>query len=110
MAFQSAVSGRVRRPRRVGPRDAHLGNRRGAQGEREGGDLTAFLGGGGDATGDGIDDLVASTPDNGTVYFFRSEGAAPDGSGVAFAFPTLTFASGFGTSFAALFGSARPIF
>jgi len=76
----------------------------------EGGDLTAFLAGVGDVTGDGIDDLVASTPDNGTVYIFRSEGGPPDGSGVAFAFPTLTFATGFGTSFATLFGSVRPVF
>jgi hypothetical protein len=75
-----------------------------------GGDLTAFLGGVGDVTGDGIDDLVASTPDNGTVYVFRSEGGPPDGSGVAFAFPTLAFAPGFGTSFATLFGSVRPLF
>ena len=60
--------------------------------------------------GDGIDDLVASTPENGRVYGFRSQGAAPDGSGVAFASPTLTYAPGFGASFAALFGSVRQIF
>jgi hypothetical protein len=72
-----------------------------------GGDLTAFLGGVGDVTGDGIDDLVASTPDNGTAYFFRSGSMNADN--VAFASPTWSFATGFGTSFAALFGSVRPL-
>lgn len=72
-----------------------------------GGDLTAFLGGVGDATGDGIDDLVASTPDNGTAYFLGSGSAGANN--VPFASPTWTFATGFGTSFAALFGSVRPL-
>ncbi len=73
-----------------------------------GGNLTAFLGGVGDVNGDGLDDMVASTPDSGNGYFFGSVGG---GTGdVAFASPTWTFATGFGTSFAALFGSVRPIF
>ena len=72
-----------------------------------GGDLTAFLGGVGDATGDGLDDLVASTPENGSAYFFRSETA---GTKTAFDFPSWKFSPGFGSSFAALFGTVRPIF
>ncbi len=73
-----------------------------------GGNLTAFLGGVGDVNGDGLDDMVASTPDSGNAYFYGSvEGGTGD---LAFAFPTWTFASGFGTSFAALFGSVRPLF
>ena len=72
-----------------------------------GGDLTAFLGGVGDVTGDGIDDLVASTPDNGTAYFFLSGNSSTNN--VAFASPIWTFATGFGTSFATLFGSVRPL-
>jgi len=72
-----------------------------------GGDLTAFLGGVGDATGDGIDDLVAATPDTGKAYFFRSGSAGSND--VAFASPTWTFPTGFGTSFAALFGSVLPL-
>ena len=73
-----------------------------------GGDLTAFLGGVGDVDGDGLDDLVASTPDNGNGVLLPQRRRAP--SDVAFAFPTWTFAPGFGTSFAALFGSVRPLF
>ena len=72
-----------------------------------GGDLTAFLGGVGDATGDGLDDLVASTPENGSAYFFRSETA---GTKTAFDFPSWKFSPGFGSSFAALFGTVRPLF
>ena len=73
-----------------------------------GGDLTAFLGGVGDVTGDGSDDLVASTPDSGNAYFFQ--GGSVGTNNVAFASPIWTFATGFGTSFAALFGSVRPLF
>jgi hypothetical protein len=73
-----------------------------------GGNLTAFLGGVGDVNGDGLDDLVASTPDSGNGYFYGSVGGS--GNDEAFAFPTWSFAPGFGTSFAALFGSARPLF
>jgi hypothetical protein len=72
-----------------------------------GGNLTAFLGGVGDVNGDGLDDMVASTPDTGTGYFYG--GVQGGTGGVAFAFPTWTFAPGFGTSFAALFGSVRPL-
>ncbi|MES1205361.1 MAG: VCBS repeat-containing protein [Pseudomonadota bacterium] len=72
-----------------------------------GGDLTAFLGGVGDVTGDGIDDLVSSTPDTGTASFIRSGSAS---GSVAFSYPVWTFDIGFGTSFAALFGSVRPLF
>jgi hypothetical protein len=77
-----------------------------------GGDLTAFLGGVGDVNGDGLDDMVASTPDTGNAYFYASVSGmvAHDTNDVAFAFPTWTFAPGFGTSFAALFGSVRPLF
>jgi hypothetical protein len=73
-----------------------------------GGDLTAFLGGVGDVNGDGVDDLVATTPDSGNGYFYGSVAGSINNE--AFAFPTWSFATGFGTSFAALFGSVRPIF
>ncbi|HVV51779.1 MAG TPA: VCBS repeat-containing protein, partial [Polyangia bacterium] len=72
-----------------------------------GGNLTAFLGGVGDTDGDGADDMVASTPDTGKAYYFRSGLAGANG--VAFANPVWTFAPGFGTSFATLFGSVRPL-
>ena len=77
-----------------------------------GGDLAAFLGGVGDVNGDGLDDMVASTPDNGSAYFFGSVNGVVthDVNDTAFSFPNWTFATGFGTSFAALFGSARPLF
>jgi hypothetical protein len=74
-----------------------------------GGNLTAFLGGVGDVNGDGLDDLVASTPDTGSAYFFLSQNAVGN-EVAAFASPPWTFATGFGTSFAALFGSVRPLF
>jgi len=71
-----------------------------------GGNLTAFLGSVGDANGDGLDDLVAATPDTGQGYFYGSVA----GSGAeAFASPTWSFPTGFGSSFAALFGSVRPL-
>ena len=70
-----------------------------------GGDLTACSGGVGDATGDGLDDLVASTPENGSAYFFRSETA---GTKTAFDLPSWKFSPGFGSSFAALFGTCAP--
>lgn len=75
-----------------------------------GNDLTAFLGGVGDVNGDGVDDLVASVPDNGQAFLYRSQGAVTDAIHTAFAFPTWTFAPGFGSSFAALFGTVRPLF
>lgn len=77
-----------------------------------GGNLTAFLGGVGDVNGDGLDDMVASTPDSGNAYFYGSVTgtATPGVDDVAFAFPTWTLATGFGSSFAALFGSVRPLF
>jgi len=76
-----------------------------------GGNLTAFLGGVGDVNGDGLDDMVASTPDNGTAYFFGevSGVVTHDVNDTAFATPVWTFATGSGTSFAALFGSVRPL-
>jgi FG-GAP-like repeat/FG-GAP repeat len=72
-----------------------------------GNNLTAFLGGVGDVSGDGIDDLVASVPDSGKAFFFRSGSAGADD--VAFASPIWTFTPGFGSSFAALFGSVLPL-
>lgn len=72
-----------------------------------GGNLTAFLGGVGDVNGDGLDDLVASTPDTGKGYFYGSVAGSINNE--AFAFPTWSFPTGFGTSFAALFGSVRPL-
>jgi hypothetical protein len=73
-----------------------------------GGNLTALMGGVGDVSGGGGDGLVASTPDNGTAYFFSIANVNSDN--VAFASPVWRFAPGFGTSFAALFGTARPLF
>ena len=39
------------------------------------GSQTAFIAAVGDVNGDGIDDLVATTPDSGMVYVFKSDGA-----------------------------------
>jgi hypothetical protein len=77
-----------------------------------GGNLAAFLGGVGDVNGDGLDDMVASTPDNGTAYFFGGVNGivTHQVNSVAFASPTWSFAPGFGTSFAALFGTVLPLF
>jgi hypothetical protein len=77
-----------------------------------GGNLTAFLGGVGDVNGDGLDDMVASTPDTGNAYFYWTVNGTVthDTNEVAFASQTWSFAPGFGTSFAALFGSVRPLF
>jgi FG-GAP-like repeat/FG-GAP repeat len=69
-----------------------------------GGTLSAFIAAAGDVDGDGLDDLVASTPDTGTVYVFRSGGAT--GMPIDFSFPTLTGAPGYGTGLPTLFGSA----
>jgi hypothetical protein len=70
--------------------------------------LTALIAAVGDVNGDGIDDLVASTPDNGMVYLFRSEGA----TGMPINFPDWTYsgATGFGTGLPTLFGTARLAF
>ena len=56
--------------------------------------LTALIAAVGDVNGDGIDDLVASTPDTGMVYLFGSDGA----TGMPIDFPSWTFtgAAGFG--------------
>jgi hypothetical protein len=75
-----------------------------------GNDLQAFLGGVGDVDGDGLDDIVASVPDNGQAFFYRSNGAVTATDNVAFARRIWTFAPGFGSSFAALFGTVRPLF
>jgi hypothetical protein len=66
----------------------------------------------GDVNGDGLDDKVASTPDSGKAYFHGSVigTATPGIDDVAFASPIWTFATGFGSGFAPLFGSVRPLF
>jgi hypothetical protein len=75
-----------------------------------GNNLTAFLGGVGDVDSDGLDDMVASVPDSGQAFLFRSNGAPTATDTVAFARRTWTGAPGFGSSFAALFGTVRPLF
>ncbi|HEY7372624.1 MAG TPA: VCBS repeat-containing protein [Polyangia bacterium] len=74
-----------------------------------GNDLTAFLGGVGDVDSDGLDDMVASVPDSGQAFLFRSNGAPTATDTVAFARRTWTGAAGFGSSFATLFGTVRAL-
>jgi len=68
-----------------------------------GGNLRAIFAAAGDINGDGGDDIVVATPENGTVYVYLAGGARE--LPLKFAFPTFTGA-GFGASLAALFGTA----
>ena len=76
--------------------------------DHAGGDLRAIIAAAGDIDGDGGDDLVVATPDNRTVYIYLAGGAR----GVALQIVSpqqFTFTSdtvGFGSSLAALFGTA----
>jgi hypothetical protein len=71
-----------------------------------GGNLFAIIAAVGDVDGDGTDDLVATTPDNGSAYLFLGSAGGLE----AFPFRTWTGTPGFGTSLPALFGTARPTF
>lgn len=70
------------------------------------GTLSAFVAAAGDLDGDGLEDLVASTPDTGTVYVFRDSGES--GAPISFPFPIFTGPAGFGAGLPTLFGSALP--
>jgi hypothetical protein len=75
--------------------------------DRLGGNLGAIIAPSGDLNGDNGDDLVVSTPENGSVFVYRTGDARQ--LPLNFAFPTLTGAQGsFGSSLAGLFGTALP--
>jgi hypothetical protein len=68
------------------------------------GSLRAIIAAAGDINGDGGDDLVVSTPDNGRVFIYLAGDARV--RPLAFPFPTFSASPGFGSSLAALFGTA----
>ena len=69
------------------------------------GGLTAIIAAAGDVDGDGGDDIVVATPENGTVYVYLAGGARAQP--LNFAIRTFTGTAGsFGTSLAALYGTA----
>jgi hypothetical protein len=73
--------------------------------DRMGGTLKAIIAPAGDLNGDGGDDLVVATPENGSVLIYRTGDARE--LPLNFAFPTLTGTAGsFGSSLAGLFGTA----
>jgi len=73
----------------------------------EGGDLRAIVAAAGDIDGDGGDDLVVATPENGKVYIYLA-GAARELPLQILAPQQFSFTGnvGFGSSLAALFGTA----
>ena len=70
--------------------------------DQSGGSLRAIIAAAGDVNGDGGDDLVVATPDNGRVYLYLARARA-----TCRWRPVPVHASpGFGSSLAALFGTA----
>ena len=70
-----------------------------------GGNLRAIIAAAGDVNGDGGDDIVVATPENGTVYLYLGGGARE----LPRSFAVRTFngvANSFGSSLAGLFGTA----
>ena len=74
--------------------------------DQRGGNLLAIIAAAGDVNGDGTDDVVVTTPDNGTAYLLLGSAGGLE----PFPFRTWTGGAGFGASLPALFGSARPSF
>ncbi len=73
--------------------------------DRTGGNLRAIIAAAGDINGDGGDDLVVATPENATVYLHVAGARASCRSSSPQQF-TFTGDPGFGSSLAALFGTA----
>ncbi len=69
--------------------------------------LRTIIAAAGDINGDGGDDLVVATPETGTVYVKFAGAARVQRLDFNFAFPTLKGDPGFGSSLAALFGTAQ---
>jgi hypothetical protein len=72
--------------------------------DQQGVALRAIIAAAGDLNGDGGDDLVVATPENGTVFVYLAGGARV--LPLTFLFPALTGGAGFGSSLVGLFGTA----